>query len=250
MTVQWLERSVLILALTGCGNMGMYAGYDTGDTDVLAQTGPEDCGDGIDNDRDGQLDCGDIDCSDTCDADGDGVDAEDYGGVDCDDGDPDVYPGADEICDGVDSDCDGEDCDAFFEDFEAGAIGGSWTLMGAQSWRVDTTSPHGGTYAAFSGPITHNQLSVMSVTLDFPDGGSIEFWHKGDTEATFDELLFYIDGVQRGAWSGTWQWELFTFTVPSGQHTLEWAYSKDGSLSSGMDAVAVDDIVASGGALR
>jgi len=37
------------------------------------------------------------------DDDGDSV----LSSVDCDDGDADIYPGADELCDGVDSDCDG-----------------------------------------------------------------------------------------------------------------------------------------------
>ena len=37
------------------------------------------------------------------DGDGDGFDD----GIDCDDGDPAVYPGAEEICNGVDDDCDG-----------------------------------------------------------------------------------------------------------------------------------------------
>ena len=41
----------------------------------------------------------------TTDADGDGVPTED----DCDDGDPDVYPGAPILCDGVDNDCNGPD---------------------------------------------------------------------------------------------------------------------------------------------
>lgn len=44
------------------------------------------------------------------DADGDGFVAESAGGDDCDDGDDEVYPEADEqLGDGVDSNCDGED---------------------------------------------------------------------------------------------------------------------------------------------
>ena len=55
--------------------------------------------------------CGDKDeGEDFTDADGDGYEAS----VDCDDGDPDIHPGAEETCDGVDRDCDG--------DAEAGAV--------------------------------------------------------------------------------------------------------------------------------
>jgi len=54
------------------------------------------------------LGCLNGNCSITChDDDLDGFDDDSCGGADCDDSDPDSYPGATETCDGADNDCDG-----------------------------------------------------------------------------------------------------------------------------------------------
>ncbi|UCH80047.1 MAG: putative metal-binding motif-containing protein, partial [Nitrospiraceae bacterium] len=99
----------------------------TGGVETICQPGlpvPEDtpfvgvCIDGLDNDCDGLTDqepgIEDPDCSnDTEDNDGDGycraaACADGSSPNDCDDTDPNVYPGAPKVCDGKDSNCDGK----------------------------------------------------------------------------------------------------------------------------------------------
>ncbi len=91
--------------ICGCEDVdqdGVCADEDCLDTDARVYPGAaEACGDGRDNDCDGQTDEG---CASCLDSDQDGYCAE----VDCDDAAAAANPGASERCgDGVDNDCDG-----------------------------------------------------------------------------------------------------------------------------------------------
>jgi len=94
------------------------AAGDCDDNDALVSPGAEEICDGIDNNCSGEVDEGVTEVW-YPDADGDGFGADDAptdacsrpdghvpSATDCDDANPDVFPGALEVCDGVDTDCD------------------------------------------------------------------------------------------------------------------------------------------------
>ena len=89
-------------------NAGQLVIVDSGDTDVIDTPLVETDTPGVDTPAPEVV----------CDADGDGFAIAAAGcpsgaPVDCDDGDPEVFPGAEEQCDGVDQDCSGAADEAF-----------------------------------------------------------------------------------------------------------------------------------------
>jgi len=123
--------------------------------------------------------------------------------------------------------------------------GYGWSTWGSVSmygdWVVQTSTTHDGVLAAQSGAITHNQYSRLQTTVSGP--GLLTFWWKVDSEAGYDKLKFYIDGVEQpGSISGNTAWAQKSFSISTGTHTLQWSYEKDEKISVGSDCGWLDEV--------
>jgi len=117
-----------------------------------------------------------------------------------------------------------------------------WVTSGNGLWSVKTATKHSGLYAAEAPmSIVDTQTASLEVTQNCA-AGNVTFWYSVSSEASYDYLKFYVDGVLKGQWSGSVAWTQASYAVTSGTHTLTWVYSKDGSVSTGSDTAWIDDI--------
>ena len=133
--------------------------------------------------------------------------------VDCDDGDPNNYPGNTEVCDGQDNDCDGtvdEGCslDVVVDGgFEGGTPSVAWTEysinFGTPICDVATcgtgggTGPRTGTYWIWLGGV-NDELGTVTQNVTIPVGTAVlSFWLEIPVceGGTWDTLEVKIDGV-------------------------------------------------------
>jgi hypothetical protein len=132
---------------------------------------------------------------------------------------------------------------AYMENFESGDFSSfAWQHGGNAPWLVQNTTVLQGNYSAQSGAISHNQTSDLSVSMTILTNGNISFNYKTDSEANFDKLIFYIDGVEQGSWSGITEETSQTYFVTAGLRTFLWRYQKNVTGTSGADAVWLDCI--------
>lgn len=121
----------------------------------------------------------------------------------------------------------------------------TWTITnsGNASWTGQATTTYDGIDAAQSGEIKDNQTSVMQTTVTGP--GTLNFWWKVSSEAGYDFLRFFIDGVEQvGSISGAVAWTHQRYSlIGSGTHTLKWGYYKDSYEARGADTGWVDQII-------
>jgi M6 family metalloprotease-like protein len=117
----------------------------------------------------------------------------------------------------------------------------AWTSSGNASWFGQKLVTHDGVDAAQSGSITDGQASHLETKVTGP--GTLTFYWKVSSESCCDYLILSMDGTEQFHISGEVAWQQKTVTIPSGQHTLRWSYSKDSSVSSGSDAGWLDTVV-------
>ncbi len=129
------------------------------------------------------------------------------------------------------------------EDFETGNFNRyPWQRSGNANWVIASQQRNSGLYSAKAGTIGHNGSTTLQVNLACVSG-NITFYRKVSSEANYDFLRFYIDGVQKGSWSGEVNWSTVSFPVTAGSRTFTWTYMKDITVSQGSDTAWIDDIV-------
>ena len=130
------------------------------------------------------------------------------------------------------------------EDFERGDFSMfDWHLDSTYPWEITTTNPYEGNYCMMSSNYhVPSSTSTMEAIIHVPSDGHISFFSKVSSENNYDYGYFYIDGVQKGSYSGNGSWGEKTFTVTAGVHAFKWAYTKDISVNSYDDRFYVDYI--------
>lgn len=130
------------------------------------------------------------------------------------------------------------------EDFETGDFTThDWQLSGTANWFITGINAYEGDQCAMSGDVGNNQSSTLEIILDVQFDDDLSFAHKVSSEAGYDFLKFFIDGVLQNKWSGETDWMIASYTIDSGSHSLRWEYSKDGYFSEGADAAWLDQMM-------
>lgn len=125
--------------------------------------------------------------------------------------------------------------------FETGDFSSNnWNFAGHQPWQVTSVDPFQGSFAAKSGEIDHNQISVIMMSTEVSADDSISFYRRVSSESTNDFLRFYINWQLMGEWSGEVAWDKVSFPVSQGSADFLWMYKKNSTISSGEDAAWID----------
>jgi hypothetical protein len=114
------------------------------------------------------------------------------------------------------------------------SVVGSWADLAQNDWMLLDDEPDEETIVYKSNDINHYGLTYMTMTVEGPL--ELSFDWKVSSESGYDELKWYLDGTLKSEISGAGgDWQTINILIPSGEHTIKWQYSKDGSADSGED---------------
>lgn len=117
----------------------------------------------------------------------------------------------------------------------------TFTTGGDAPWYQQWDYYQDGWSAARSGDITHYEYSYIQTSVEGPC--EVSFWWMVSSEGCCDHLEFFVDGAPVFSIAGETGWQRMTYAISgSGPRELRWEYSKDGSVSSGLDAGFLDNV--------
>lgn len=115
-------------------------------------------------------------------------------------------------------------------------------FSGSAPWTMDSRILRCGTESAVSGLIRDNEFSTLETVIEYKYPITLKFYWKVSSEAHYDFLRFYVDGVEKCKISGVVEWRQYSLPIPPGRHMLKWSYSKDSSGSGGADRGWLDKV--------
>jgi hypothetical protein len=117
-----------------------------------------------------------------------------------------------------------------------------WQAGGVLPWTLNNQNPWEGIWCVQSARIYDYQNTQLILNYASSADDSISFRYKTSTEDDYDFLMFYIDDILQGQWSGEIPWRRAAFPVAAGQHQFKWVYQKDLAYFIGQDRVWLDFI--------
>jgi hypothetical protein len=117
-----------------------------------------------------------------------------------------------------------------------------WINSGTVPWVITSANFYDGNMSAMSGSIPNNGISSLQINLDMPEADTLRFWYKVSSEKDYDFFRFKVNGVEVFNDSGEKEWRERMEILPAGAQLLEWSYTKDPSVSSGLDRAWIDMI--------
>ncbi len=130
--------------------------------------------------------------------------------------------------------------------FDDGIIPSGWTLESPNSswfFRIISTGCYSGScLGSGSTGGANNTQTYITYATNVPANGYISYQWKVSSESNYDFCRFYIDGANQNNISGEVNYQEIKKPITPGSHIFKWAYTKDGSVTSGSDTCWLDEV--------
>jgi hypothetical protein len=104
-----------------------------------------------------------------------------------------------------------------------------WRTYGNVPWSITGTNPQTGSFAAQAGNFAPQQTSVLAIDLALTTDGAITFSIRTTTVEHSGQCQFLIDSIFVHEFSGISDWNVATYPLKAGSHTLQWISTGIGS---------------------